>query len=96
MTIGEIAKKSMEGRIYIIVRGKVYGVNGFSLLMYDDEPSYDFETSEEVIESRTAEWKRRVQDGTDQCSLCGRWGWRDYKYCPWCGAKMEGEGDGTD
>lgn len=91
MTISEIAKESKEGRVYIIVHGKVYGVNGFSLLMYDDEPSCDLENAEE---RKVAKFQFTCVDefygNWYECSRCGdnqMFG----NYCRNCGAKREAD-----
>ena len=30
----------------------------------------------------------------EKCSICGKKGFPDWHYCPNCGAKMDGDGDG--
>lgn len=49
-------------------------------------------------------WTKECLTDTDrQCSVCGGFvfGWHHlaectYKYCPWCGAKMDGEENAAD
>ena len=50
----------------------------------------------DVVEVRHGEW---VTTDTPlgrccECSVCGSCPTMEYRYCPYCGAKMDGKGDG--
>lgn len=53
----------------------------------------------DVVEVRYSEWKQVVfDDGAKSCKCCMACGMfvepkYNYKYCPGCGAKMDGKGD---
>ena len=53
----------------------------------------------DVVEVRHGEW--RYEGDYKACSLCGtfvEWntlGTSHWKYCPFCGAKMDGKGEGA-
>ena len=55
----------------------------------DEQPTAD------VVEVKHGEWTECVYDGNLKCSLCEEhypWGVAVfYRYCPNCGAKMDGE-----
>jgi hypothetical protein len=44
--------------------------------------------SADVVEVRHGEWIEGKS--LEKCSLCGKKGFPDWKYCPHCGAKMDG------
>lgn len=73
--------------------------------IYDGKPNIenckDFTPTADVVEVKHGYWKevnqigrgsRHIQYTTKQCSVCGYWnGRKKTKYCPECGAKMDGE-----
>lgn len=50
--------------------------------------------AEPAIEERKHGHWVEVDDVTEECALCGEIGDCNYSYCPWCGAKMDGENNG--
>ena len=62
--------------------------------------------SDDVVEVRHGLWKNEIDTGAEMmaCSVCGARvvklpyisavGRKGYAYCPYCGAKMEGEKNG--
>ena len=52
-------------------------------------------TAADVTEVRHGEWKTPYDGFHDMieivCSVCGHTGMKHFKYCPACGAKMDGE-----
>lgn len=65
----------------------------------------EMEREQRIEESKTGKWINHKDE--HQCSICGEvvigevydgeWGSNGiYEYCPYCGARMKGEGDETD
>ena len=55
------------------------------LLLIKNTPAAD------VVEVRHGEW---IEGQTlEKCSICGKKGFPDWRYCPSCGAKMDGKGE---
>ena len=65
------------------------------------------QTVEELKKQKTGRWIHKLRHSEDKqfdyyeesCSVCGaeaRFWWRNFKYCPMCGAKMEGIKGETD
>lgn len=57
---------------------------------FDDAMTYIEDTSTaDVQEVRHGEW---IEGKTlEKCSVCGKKGFPDWRFCPHCGAKMDGE-----
>ena len=75
---------------------KIWYGNGDSIVLrnYASEKVKDAPTAD-VVEVRHGEWET-----TDTplgrcciCSICGSCPTMEYRYCPYCGAKMDGKGD---
>ncbi len=65
------------------------------------------QTVEDLKKQKTGHWVHKLRHSEDKqfdyyeetCSVCGaeaRFWWRNFNYCPMCGAKMEGIKDETD
>lgn len=61
------------------------GVGAVADLIVDEAPT--------IEERKHGHWVE-VDDVTEECALCGEIGDCNYSYCPWCGAKMDGENNG--
>ena len=55
----------------------------------------------DVVEVRHGEWERAINQKHSAkwsskvaCSVCRCQGYERYHYCPYCGAKMDGKGEG--
>ena len=57
----------------------------------------------DVVEVRHGEWVEQIEtpnwldDDVEvyyKCSICGCYNWGESAYCPNCGAKMDGKGEG--
>ena len=57
-----------------------------------------FKNKADVVEVRHGEWVDHSTDDNDmvilRCSVCGRKQYGNSHYCPNCGAKMDGKGEG--
>lgn len=49
----------------------------------------------DVQEVKHGKWYDATPKVFCSCSYCGGGGHRHYKFCPWCGAKMDGEHEQT-
>ena len=54
------------------------------------------EWTEQHHEKWDDEWDDTIHWYTYECSKCGAVAMSDYPYCPFCGAKMDGERKGDD
>ena len=48
----------------------------------------------EVVHGRWVKAECSEKNGNSNCSNCGHFDWNDCNYCPNCGAKMDGDGNG--
>ena len=50
--------------------------------------------ADDVVEVRHGEWAEMVIGEGFYCVDCGECANYQHNYCPWCGAKMDGKGEG--
>ncbi len=75
---------------------KEYGQRGDILKLFSEcRASIIYAPAADVVEVRRGEWET-----TDTplgrcciCSVCGSCPTMEYRYCPYCGAKMDGKGE---
>ncbi len=58
----------------------------------ENSPCVNFKNKADFVEVKHGEWKASVMNtGAPHCSLCNGATPLRYIYCPYCGAKMDGE-----
>ena len=62
----------------------------YFLRLLEEQPAAD------VVEVRHGHWNTTdtILGRCCECSVCGSCPTMEYRYCPYCGAKMDGKGEG--